>query len=70
MSDIDKWRQRALRLELMLDSWGIFPQKVVDMSTKDIMVALDNHFGTTVSQEPAPAEPTAAAAATEVGEDA
>ena len=40
MSDIDKWRQRALRLEALLDDWGICSQPVAEMSVDDIKQAM------------------------------
>ena len=37
MSDVDKWRQRALRLEGLLDSWDVFPKPVAEMTSNEIM---------------------------------
>ena len=45
MSDLDKWRQRALRLESLLDKWGIFPQPVANMSTEEIVKTMYAKIG-------------------------
>lgn len=45
MSDVDKWRQRALRLEELLDAWGIFPKSVAELSTNEIMEVMYARIG-------------------------
>lgn len=50
MSDVDKWRQRALRLENLLDSWGVFSSPVSEMTTNDIMAEFASHYGMKSSQ--------------------
>ena len=60
MSDTDKWRQRALRLEGLLDAWGIFPKPVVDLSTNEIMEVMYARIGGRAplppAQEPEPVQ--------------